>query len=59
MSETLLLAFSLTGKGPVDSHSHALMVSSHMLKLTAPGPASALVMEVPRKRKGSDSDLAQ
>ncbi|KAM7335716.1 hypothetical protein ACRRTK_006193 [Alexandromys fortis] len=47
------------GKGPVDSHSHALMVSSHMLKLTAPGPASALVMEVPRKRKGSDSDLAQ
>ncbi|XP_041496417.1 aryl hydrocarbon receptor nuclear translocator-like protein 2 isoform X1 [Microtus oregoni] len=47
------------GKGPVDSHSHALMVSSHMMKLTAPGPASALVMEVPRKRKGSDSDPAQ
>ncbi|XP_026643737.1 aryl hydrocarbon receptor nuclear translocator-like protein 2 isoform X1 [Microtus ochrogaster] len=47
------------GKGPVENHSHAFMVSSHMMKLTAPGPASALVMEVPRKRKGSDSDPAQ
>ncbi|XP_075838380.1 basic helix-loop-helix ARNT-like protein 2 isoform X3 [Microtus pennsylvanicus] len=47
------------GKGPVENHSHALMVSSHMMKLTAPGPASALVMEVPRKHKGSDSDPAQ
>ncbi|KAH0514417.1 Serine/threonine-protein kinase 38-like [Microtus ochrogaster] len=47
------------GKGPVENHSHAFMVSSHTMKLTAPGPASALVMEVPRKRKGSDSDPAQ
>nr|XP_048288633.1 aryl hydrocarbon receptor nuclear translocator-like protein 2 isoform X2 [Myodes glareolus] len=50
------------GKGPAESQSLALMGSSHRspgTKLTAPGPASSLVMEFPRKRKGSDSDPAQ
>ncbi|CAO2607220.1 Aryl hydrocarbon receptor nuclear translocator-like protein 2, partial [Lemmus lemmus] len=50
------------GKGPIESQRHALMVSGHMspgTKLTAPEPASSLIMEFPRKRKGSDSEPAQ
>ncbi|KAL1775945.1 aryl hydrocarbon receptor nuclear translocator 2 isoform X1 [Sigmodon hispidus] len=50
------------GKGLTGSQSLDLMVSSHIspgMKLTAPGPVNSLVMEFPRKRKGSDSESAQ
>ncbi|XP_027285896.1 aryl hydrocarbon receptor nuclear translocator-like protein 2 isoform X3 [Cricetulus griseus] len=50
------------GKGLRESQSLSLVVSSHVnpgTKLTAPGPVNSLVMEFPRKRKGSDSESAQ